>query len=250
MTDLVPVKRALISLSDKSELDRLAAALTGLGVEIVSTGGTAGKLRELGANVRDVSDLTGFPEMMDGRVKTLHPKVHGGLLAVRDNPDHSSAMAEHGIAAIDLVVVNLYPFEATLARCGSRTDFADPVVVAGAAHLPHVEAQLAAAPDAQIIVEPAARSTAAAIALAALRLPDDAVMLVCPSDHHIAEEEAFSAAARAAAALAEQGWLVSFGIAATAPETVIAQGVLTPKRRAGNAIEYGAANCIEKSDSG
>jgi phosphoribosylaminoimidazolecarboxamide formyltransferase/IMP cyclohydrolase len=85
-------------------------------VELVSTGGTAKALREAGLAVRDVSDLTGFPEMMDGRVKTLHPKVHGGLLAVRDNPEHAAAMAEHGIGAIDLVVVNLYPFEQTVAK--------------------------------------------------------------------------------------------------------------------------------------
>src|SRR5437868_8966857 len=113
MTDLVPVRRALISLSDKSGLEDLAAGLAGQGVEIISTGGTAAKLRELGADVRDISDLTGFPEMMDGRVKTLHPKVHAGLLGVRDNPDHAAAMEEHGIAPIDLVIVNLYPFLST-----------------------------------------------------------------------------------------------------------------------------------------
>ena len=110
MTDVVPVRRALISLSDKSGLEELAAGLARHGVEILSTGGTAAKLRESGANVRDVSDYTGFPEMMDGRVKTLHPKVHGGLLGVRDNPEHAAAMEEHEIGAIDLVVVNLYPF--------------------------------------------------------------------------------------------------------------------------------------------
>ncbi len=88
MTDLVPIRRALISLSDKAGLDELAAGLARHNVELVSTGGTAAKLRELGHDVRDVSDLTGFPEMMDGRVKTLHPKVHGGLLGVRDNPEH------------------------------------------------------------------------------------------------------------------------------------------------------------------
>ncbi len=107
-------------------------------------------------------------------------------------------------------------FEATLARCAV---FAAPLVVSGTAHLAHVEAQLGGAPDAQIIVEPAAKNTAAAIALAALRLPEDAVMLVCPSDHHIGDGAAFAAAAQAAAELAEQGWLVAFGIAATAPET-------------------------------
>jgi mannose-1-phosphate guanylyltransferase/mannose-1-phosphate guanylyltransferase/mannose-6-phosphate isomerase len=110
-------------------------------------------------------------------------------------------------------------FEATLARCAVEGGFAPPVVVTGAAHAPHVEAQLAGVPEARIIVEPAAKNTAAAIALAALRLPDDAVMLVCPSDHHIGDCDAFAAAARSAAALAAEGWLVSFGIEAKTPET-------------------------------
>ena len=110
-------------------------------------------------------------------------------------------------------------FEATLARCGDRAQFAAPIVVTGAVHLAHVESQLGAADDATIIVEPAAKNTAAAIALAALHLPEDAVMLVCPSDHHIADPLAFAEAAGAAADLAREGWLVSFGIAATAPET-------------------------------
>lgn len=110
-------------------------------------------------------------------------------------------------------------FEATLGRCDAGAGFAPPVVVTGRGHLEHVEAQLAGAPGAAVIVEPSARNTAAAIALAALRLPEDAVMLVCPSDHHIADCEAFAAAAHAAAALAAEGWLVSFGIEATAPET-------------------------------
>ena len=108
MTD-VKIARALLSVSDKTGLVELGRALARHGVELVSTGGTAKALREAGLEVRDVSDLTGFPEMMDGRVKTLHPKVHGGLLAVRDDPAHAAAMAEHGIGAIDLVVVNLYP---------------------------------------------------------------------------------------------------------------------------------------------
>lgn len=110
-------------------------------------------------------------------------------------------------------------FEATLARCGDPARFVPPVVVTGRHHLPHVEEQLSGAPGATIIVEPEAKNTAAAIALAAHRLPADAVMLVCPSDHHIADEAAFGAAAQAAAALATQDWLVAFGIEATAPET-------------------------------
>ena len=131
MTDLVPVRRALISLSDKSGLEELAAGLARHGVEIVSTGGTAGKLREAGASVRDISDLTGFPEMMDGRVKTLHPKVHGGLLGVRDNPEHVAAMGEHGIAPIDLVVVNLYPFLNTVMSGADRDTIIENIDIGG-----------------------------------------------------------------------------------------------------------------------
>src|ERR1700687_3850062 len=110
------VTRALLSVSDKSGLIEFARALSDHGVELVSTGVTAKVIAGAGLKVRDVSELTGFPEMMDGRVKTLHPKVHGGLLAVRDNAEHTQAMKAHGIAPIDLLVVNLYPFEATIAR--------------------------------------------------------------------------------------------------------------------------------------
>jgi phosphoribosylaminoimidazolecarboxamide formyltransferase/IMP cyclohydrolase len=131
MTDRVIVKRALISLSDKDGLEALAAGLARHGVELVSTGGTAARLRELGHAVRDVAELTGFPEMMDGRVKTLHPKVHGGLLGVRDNPEHRAAMDEHGIAPIDLVVVNLYPFEATVMGGPSRDEIIENIDIGG-----------------------------------------------------------------------------------------------------------------------
>ncbi len=131
MTDLVPVKRALISLSDKSGLEDLAAGLSRHGVELVSTGGTASKLRGNGAAVRDISDLTGFPEMMDGRVKTLHPKVHGGLLAVRDNTEHAASMAEHDIAPIDLVVVNLYPFLNTVMSGADRDTIIENIDIGG-----------------------------------------------------------------------------------------------------------------------
>ncbi|MEN9682353.1 MAG: hypothetical protein RIQ99_1572 [Pseudomonadota bacterium] len=136
-------------------------------------------------------------------------------------------------------------FEATLARCPAGADFADPIVVAGAAHLEHIDAQLAAAPGAHMIVEPAARNTAAAIALAALRLPEDAVMLVCPSDHHIADPAAFQRAARAAAQLAADGWLVSFGIEATAPETGF--GYLQRGEPIGD-LGFRTARFIEKPD--
>ncbi|SLN60675.1 Bifunctional purine biosynthesis protein PurH [Roseivivax jejudonensis] len=115
MTDLVPLRRALISVSDKTGLEDLGRALADRGVELLSTGGTARALRDAGLEVQDVSDVTGFPEMMDGRVKTLHPKVHGGLLALRDDDSHVAAMTEHGIGAIDLLVVNLYPFESAVA---------------------------------------------------------------------------------------------------------------------------------------
>ena len=114
--------RALLSLSDKSGLPDFARGLTALGWELISTGGTARTLREAGIAVRDISDITGFPEMMDGRVKTLHPKVHGGLLAKRDDPEHMKALEEHGIGAIDLVAVNLYPFRETAAREGVAPD--------------------------------------------------------------------------------------------------------------------------------
>ncbi len=131
MTDIVPIKRALLSVSDKSGLVELGRALAAQGTHLVSTGGTAKALREAGLAVSDISDLTGFPEMMDGRVKTLHPKVHGGLLAVRDNPEHLASMAEHQIGAIDLVVVNLYPFAATVAKGAARDEIIENIDIGG-----------------------------------------------------------------------------------------------------------------------
>ena len=125
------IKRALLSVSDKSGVVELGEKLASHGVELVSTGGTAKALRDAGLAVKDVSDLTGFPEMMDGRVKTLHPMVHGGLLAVRDDPEHAAAMATHGIGAIDLVVVNLYPFEATVARGAERDEIIENIDIGG-----------------------------------------------------------------------------------------------------------------------
>jgi len=110
------IKRALISVSDKTGIVEFAAGLSKFGVEILSTGGTASMMREAGLEVKDVSEHTGYPEMLDGRVKTLHPKIHGGLLGLRDNPAHVAKMAEHDITPIDMVVVNLYPFEATVAN--------------------------------------------------------------------------------------------------------------------------------------
>ncbi|MCG7346730.1 bifunctional phosphoribosylaminoimidazolecarboxamide formyltransferase/IMP cyclohydrolase [Sphingomonas sp. ACRSK] len=127
----VTVTRALLSVSDKSGILDLARALDRHGVELVSTGGTAKAIREAGLPVRDISDLTGFPEMMDGRVKTLHPVVHGGLLAVRDNPEHVASMTEHGIGSIDLVVVNLYPFAQTVAKGADRDEIIENIDIGG-----------------------------------------------------------------------------------------------------------------------
>ena len=112
------IERVIISVTDKSGIVEFANSLSGLGVQILSTGGTARALREGGISVTDISDYTGFPEMMDGRVKTLHPKVHGGLLGLRDNPEHVEMMKAHGIKTIDMVVVNLYQFEKTVAKEG------------------------------------------------------------------------------------------------------------------------------------
>jgi phosphoribosylaminoimidazolecarboxamide formyltransferase / IMP cyclohydrolase len=135
----LPLSRALISVSDKTGLIEFATALAKTGVELLSTGGTAKALRAAGLAVRDVAEITGFPEMMDGRVKTLHPMVHGGLLALRDNPDHLAAMDRHKIGAIDLLVVNLYPFEATVASgadyddCIENIDIGGPAMIRAAA---------------------------------------------------------------------------------------------------------------------
>ena len=112
------IQRAIVSVTDKTGLVEFACKLAGMGVELVSTGGTAKLLRDSGIKVKDVSELTGFPEMLDGRVKTLHPRVHGGILHRRENPSHRTAVAEHGIQPIDMVVVNLYAFEKTAAKPG------------------------------------------------------------------------------------------------------------------------------------
>jgi len=133
MPDLAPVKRALLSVSDKTGLVDLGKALATYGVELLSTGGTAKALREAGLEVKDVAEVTGFPEMMDGRVKTLHPVVHGGLLALRDNDEHVAAMNEHNIGGIDLVVVNLYPFEATVAKGAEYAEVIENIDIGGPA---------------------------------------------------------------------------------------------------------------------
>ena len=133
MTDLYPVRRALLSVSDKTGLVAFGTALASRGVELLSTGGTAKALRDAGLTVKDVSEVTGFPEMMDGRVKTLHPVVHGGLLALRDNDEHVAAMDIHDIGVIDLVVVNLYPFEETLKRGAEYAEMIENIDIGGPA---------------------------------------------------------------------------------------------------------------------
>ncbi|MEM7073991.1 MAG: bifunctional phosphoribosylaminoimidazolecarboxamide formyltransferase/IMP cyclohydrolase [Pseudomonadota bacterium] len=133
MTDLIPVRRALISVSDKTGLTELGETLVRHGVELVSTGGTASALRKEGFSVVDVSRITGSPEIMDGRVKTLHPRVHGGLLAIRDNDEHLQAMKTHDIPPIDLLVVNLYPFEATVASGADRAEVIEQIDIGGPA---------------------------------------------------------------------------------------------------------------------
>ena len=138
-SDLRAITRALLSVSDKTGLIDFARALSAQGIELVSTGGTRKAIADAGVPVKDVSDLTGFPEMMDGRVKTLHPGVHGGLLAIRENPEHEAAMLAHNIAPIDLLVVNLYPFEETVAKgadyddCIENIDIGGPAMIRAAA---------------------------------------------------------------------------------------------------------------------
>jgi phosphoribosylaminoimidazolecarboxamide formyltransferase / IMP cyclohydrolase len=153
------VSRALLSVSDKTGLVDFARTLAELGVELVSTGGTAKALTAAGLAVRDVSDLTGYPEMMDGRVKTLHPNVHGGLLAIRSNEEHARAMAAHGIAAIDLLVVNLYPFEDTVARGAGYDDCVENIDIGGPAMIRAAAKNHA---DVAVIVEPADYASVAA----------------------------------------------------------------------------------------
>src|SRR4051812_11500649 len=145
------ISRALISVSDKNGLIDFARSLAGHGIALVSTGGTRKALADAGLKVQDVSELTGFPEMMDGRVKTLHPKVHGGLLAIRDNAEHAGAMQAHGIGAIDLLVVSLYPFEATVAKGAGYDDCIENIDIGGPAM---IRAAAKNHGDVTVVVEP------------------------------------------------------------------------------------------------
>ncbi|MGN6309656.1 MAG: bifunctional phosphoribosylaminoimidazolecarboxamide formyltransferase/IMP cyclohydrolase [Xanthobacteraceae bacterium] len=161
------VTRALLSVSDKTGLIDFAKALAAHGVELVSTGGTAKAIAAAGLKVRDVSELTGFPEMMDGRVKTLHPKVHGGLLAIRDNAEHARAMTDHDIAPIDLLVVNLYPFEATVDKgapyedCIENIDIGGPAMIRAAAKNHDDVAVVVEASDYQAVLDELAANNGA-----------------------------------------------------------------------------------------
>ena len=128
---MAKIKRALISVTDKTGVAEFAKALHEMGVEIISTGGTARVIREAGVPVTDVSEVTGFPEMLDGRVKTLHPKIHGGILAIRSNPEHMRQLEEHGIKTIELVVVNLYAFEKTVASGASLEEAIENIDIGG-----------------------------------------------------------------------------------------------------------------------
>src|SRR5512146_793828 len=159
--------RALLSVSNKSGLVEFAQGLGALGWELISTGGTARALRDAGLKVADVSEVTGFPEMLDGRVKTLHPVVHGGLLARRDLPEHMAALAEHHIAPIDLVVVNLYPFRETAARAGvSPEDVIENIDIGGPSMLRSAAKNFASV---YVVVDPADYGRV----LAALQAGDD-----------------------------------------------------------------------------
>ena len=159
------IQRAILSVTDKTGLVDFARQLSGLGVELISTGGTAKLLRDAGIAVKDISELTGFPEMLDGRVKTLHPKVHGGILHRRENPAHTAAVAEHGIQSIDMVVVNLYAFEKTAARPGvafeeliENIDIGGPSMIRSAAKNFHDVAVVTSPADYPAIAEELTRS--------------------------------------------------------------------------------------------
>jgi hypothetical protein len=159
------IQRAILSVTDKTGLVDFARQLSGLGIELISTGGTAKLLRDSGIAVKDISELTGFPEMLDGRVKTLHPKVHGGILHRRENPAHTAAVAEHGIQPIDMVVVNLYAFEKTAAKPGvafeeliENIDIGGPSMIRSAAKNFHDVAVVTSPADYPAIADELARS--------------------------------------------------------------------------------------------
>jgi len=188
------IQRAIISLSDKTGILDFAKELQGFGVEILSTGGTAKALREGGLKIKDISEYTGFPEMLDGRVKTLHPKVHGGLLGIRDNPQHAQKMKEHGIQPIDMIVVNLYPFEATVAKPSctleeaiENIDIGGPTMLrAGAKNYPYVTVIVDPA-DYRLVLDEMKKSSGAVSRETNFRLAKKVYQLTARYDRAITE---------------------------------------------------------------
>jgi phosphoribosylaminoimidazolecarboxamide formyltransferase/IMP cyclohydrolase len=187
------IKRAILSVTDKTGLVEFARKLVGLGVELISTGGTAKLLRDSGVGVKDISELTGFPEMLDGRVKTLHPKVHGGILHRRENPSHRTAVAEHGIEPIDMVVVNLYAFEKTAAKPGvpfedliENIDIGGPSMIRSAAKNFQDVAVVTSPDDYKAIAEEMARSGGALSSATKWRLAQKAFATTAAYDSAIA----------------------------------------------------------------
>ena len=188
-----PVRRAILSVTDKTGIVDFARQLARMGVELISTGGTARLLRDSGISVKDISDLTGFPEMLDGRVKTLHPKVHGGILHRRENPSHRSAVAEHGIEPIDMVVVNLYAFEKTRAKPGvhfeeliENIDIGGPSMIRSAAKNFQDVAVVSSPSDYPLIAEEMAKSGGALSSTTKWRLAQKAFATTAAYDSAIA----------------------------------------------------------------
>src|SRR5580693_8114177 len=191
--DPAKIQRAILSVTDKTGLVEFARKLSDLGVELISTGGTAKLLRDSGIAVKDISELTGFPEMLDGRVKTLHPKVHGGILHRRENPAHRAAVAEHDIQPIDMVVVNLYAFEKTAAKPGvafdeliENIDIGGPSMIRSAAKNFHDVAVLTSPSDYPAIAEELGRSHGALSLATKWRLAQKAFATTAAYDSAIA----------------------------------------------------------------
>src|SRR3989441_9647618 len=187
------IQRAILSVTDKTGLVEFAHRLAGLGVELISTGGTSKLLRDSGVRVKDISELTGFPEMLDGRVKTLHPKVHGGILHRRENPSHRRPVAEHGIQPIDMVVVNLYAFETTAAKPGvhfeeliENIDIGGPSMIPSAAKNFQDVAVVTSPADYEAIADEMAQSGGELSAGTKWRLAHDDFSTHPPSDYTIA----------------------------------------------------------------
>src|SRR3989440_5542156 len=209
-----PIRRAILSVTDKTGLVDFAQKLTGMGVELLSTGGTAKMLRDSGISVKDISELTGFPEMLDGRVKTLHPKVHGGILHRRENPSHRTAVAEHGIQPIDMVVVNLYAFANTAAKPGvdfedliEKIDIGGPSMIRSAAKNFQDVAVVTSPEDYGRIAEEMAKSGAALSSTTKWRLAQKAFATTAAYDSAIASTlERVSANGRFELHAAEEGF--------------------------------------------